>query len=278
MKTAILFAAAVVSVSSVPIMAQQATPAQENPAAPVQANESATAQATAGSATTTRAARVPIPPVSCELAGKLDSKSAKAGDAVVVKTHENIRTADGTVVPRGARLVGHVTDVQAHDSAQTDAHLTIAFDHAEWSGGHTLAIRAVIEGVTPPDYALAGTSQNDDLASGQMGAGSRGGTRGGGGILGATNSTTGNLGSRLDATAGGTLRDTGLAADSRVNATLGATTSLVPHVTGISGVLLSSDASGAATTSGTLSCSRKNVHLDSGTQLVLVVSAAAPAR
>ena len=50
-----------------------------------------------------------------ELDGKLDSKTAKVGDRVVLKTMDKVQTSDGTVIPRGSRLVGHVTEVQAYD-------------------------------------------------------------------------------------------------------------------------------------------------------------------
>ena len=43
--------------------------------------------------------------MSGELQDKLDSKTAKVGDSVVVKT------ADGTEIPKGTKLVGRVTDV-----------------------------------------------------------------------------------------------------------------------------------------------------------------------
>ena len=51
-----------------------------------------------------------------ELEGKLDSRTAKVGDRVVLKTTEKVLTADGTVIPRGTRLVGHITQVQPRDS------------------------------------------------------------------------------------------------------------------------------------------------------------------
>jgi len=47
--------------------------------------------------------------------------------------------------------------------------------------------------------------------------------------------------------------------------------SLAAHTTGVRGVMLSGDATGA--TSGTLSAANKNIHLDSGTQMVLGVAA-----
>jgi hypothetical protein len=53
---------------------------------------------------------------------------------------------------------------------------------------------------------------------------------------------------------------------------VGATGSLAAHATGIPGVMLAGDASGSA--SGMLTASRKNIHLDSGTQMVMGVAAA----
>ncbi len=40
-------------------------------------------------------------PVSGDLQGKLDSKSAKPGDPVILKTNDKVRAADGTVIPKG---------------------------------------------------------------------------------------------------------------------------------------------------------------------------------
>jgi hypothetical protein len=234
-------------------------------------------------------------PVNCELAGKLDSKSAKVGDAVVAKTRESVRAADGTIIPKGANLVGHIADVQAHSSSEAESHLGIVFDRVEWSGGHSLPIHSVIQGIAPPLNAFASGSAGDDdsLASPVgAGAGSRGmaNTRGGGilgGTAGAAGSAAGNLGSNLGAntsnlgaSAGGTLRtageataetagNTGAVASTGVGAATSA--SMGAHATGVPGVMLAGDASGS--TAGTLSASRRNVHLDSGTQLTIAVAA-----
>jgi hypothetical protein len=233
-------------------------------------------------------------PVNCELAGKLDSKTAKNGDAVVAKTKESLRTADGTAIPKGAKLVGHVTDVQAHTSSQPESHLTIAFDRAEWSGGHSLPIHSVIQAVTPPTNAFASESGDsyDSLSGPIGGAGSRGtgnARGGGGGLVGGTASTagsaTGNLGSNvgsnasnLGANAGGVVRTAGETTGNVgavANTGVGAATSasMGAHATGVPGVMLAGDASGA--TAGTLSASKRNVHLDSGTQLTIAFSATA---
>jgi hypothetical protein len=92
------------------------------------------------------------------------------------------------------------------------------------------------------------------------------------------------VGSGLDTTASNTLGTTGNVtgdASGALNATgrvAGSTTgdlsgagSLAARATAIPGVMLSGDATGSA--SGVLTDSKKNIHLDSGTQMVLGVAA-----
>jgi hypothetical protein len=222
-------------------------------------------------------------PVHGELVGKLDSKSAKAGDTVVVKTKETIKTADGTELPKGSRLVGHVTQVEARGSGQADSSMSIVFDRAELKNGNQLAIHSVIESVAPPASAVASDSfdAGDSLAapSGGMHAVGGGGGRAGGALLGgaagSTASATGGVASSLGSTTGSALHATEGATAGLGNGlheATGASGSLTSQATGIPGVMLAGSATGS--TSGTLTASRKNVHLDSGTQMVLGVAGA----
>ncbi|MGC1463837.1 MAG: hypothetical protein WA802_16670 [Terracidiphilus sp.] len=231
-------------------------------------------------------------PVTGELEGKLDSKTAKPGDRIVLKTDKKMQTADGTLIPKGSRLVGHVTEVQAHEKDHAESQLGLAFDHAELKDGQSMAIHSMIESVQPSAGAIAGGSMaNEDaldapMASGGggMGAGARGGGRvGGGGLLGGAvggaTQTTGRVGSDLGSTTGGAVRTTsnlsGDATGDLAHGVSGATQgagSLGARATGLPGVMLNGDAAGSA--SGMLSAANKNVHLDSGTQMVLGISAA----
>jgi hypothetical protein len=242
-------------------------------------------------------------PVNTELVGKLDSKTARAGDPVVVKTIGKTRTADGMVIPKGTRLIGRVTEVEAHRRGNQDSRLGLAFDRAELRNGQSIAIRSVIESVSPSQAAMNAAAMGDEdmFASGPvggsmaMGGGAIGGARSGGGLLGggsravaggagsmaggtvnAVGSSTGNAGARVGSAAGGGLNAAGATAMGAGNGTLrGAAAgsgSLAAHATGLPGVMLGGDASGGA--SGMLSASRKNVHLDSGTQLLVGVSSA----
>jgi hypothetical protein len=304
MKFTMCFVAALVLFSSFPVLTQKAD-------AKVQQGASATAsgssvnqssQANANAQVSASAeGTAEMRPVSGELAEKLDSKSAKIGDAVVVKTTQTAHTADGAVIPKGSRILGHVAEVKAHGKGSEDALLTVMFDRAELKGGQSIRIHSVIESVAPPVSVATSMDNEDSLAGGVGGMRSSGGGRTGGGLAGGAVSGGGSLAGSVGGVAGSSTRSlessgnatqSGLA--SAGNGTLGAASqasgnataatagdlqaaaggALAAHATGISGLMLAGDATGA--TSGTLSASHKNVHLDGGTQMVLGVSAAPP--
>ncbi|MGA3047682.1 MAG: hypothetical protein ABSD67_13715 [Terracidiphilus sp.] len=292
MKTARLLEFALVALSSLSVVAQQASAtAQQSTAADVSGGGQVSqpgAQAS-GSASRFAAVEREMRPVNTELTGKLDSKTAKAGDLVVVKTTEAMRTADGTAIPKGSRLLGHVTFVQSHGKESENSQMAIQFNRAELKGGQSVAIVSEIESVSPSATAMAMSStQSDDslanVAGGGMGSGRMGGgAPGGGGLAGGAvggvtggsartaAGTTGRMGTGLGATADDTVRGS-VGAVSNVGMTAGASGGFTAHATGIRGVLLAADATGA--TSGILSASKQNIHLDSGSQLMLGVTTA----
>jgi hypothetical protein len=119
------------------------------------------------------------------------------------------------------------------------------------------------------------------VGGGSMGGAVRGGGRAGSGLVGGAVGSAGGVTSSVAPTANGVARDTGAVASTATTDAVGnvhgaatATESLGAHATAIPGVTLAGDASGSA--SGTLSAANRNVHLDSGSQLVLGVAAAGP--
>jgi hypothetical protein len=286
---AIGFSVAVVTLGGAPLLVSQQAGASAQQSGSVsapgaQANESANASAS-----------VAMRPVTGELENKLDTKSARAGDPVVLKTSQKIKAADGTEIPKGSRLVGHVTEVQAHAKGQADSRMGLQFDRVELKNGQSLAIHSMIQSVQPNPEAVAAASMASDDAFGSPGgggavsAGAAGGARGGGvggGVVGGATSAAGRVGSDIGSTAGGavgTTRDLGADATGDVTRGVGGVTretsgavggsaSMGVHSTGIPGVMLHGDASGSA--SGMLSASNQNIHLDSGTQMVVGIAAA----
>ncbi len=251
------------------------------------------------------AARANMRPVSGELERKLDSKTARVGEPVVLKTTKKMRTAGGIVIPSGSRLVGHVTEVQPHTRRHQPSSLGIAFDRVELKNGQSFAIRSVIASVSPSPASLEAASfENENAFAGPAGGGmaAGGGAMGGGsaaigrasggligggaGMVGGATSNLGRVGSGLASTAGGTMN----AGDNGINAagdlaggasgdlhrglggSAGAVGSLGAHATEIPGVMLDSSVAGSA--SGMLLAARQNVQLESGTRMVLDLAAA----
>jgi hypothetical protein len=256
-------------------------------------NASGSARANRGSASASSnsyaVSSADLRPVKGQLEGKLDSKTAKAGDTVVLKTSEKMKTASGLVIPKGSRLIGHVTEVQAHSKEQAESRMGLEFDRVELRGGHAMAIHSMIESVSPSPAAMAAASmENEDaidapMGSGAVGGGMAGGGRLGGGLVGGavggSAMTAGQIGSGLGSTAGTAMRTTsnvgGAAAGnlgSGVRGVASESSFVGTRATGIQGVMLTGDA--ASSTSGTLSAANRNVHLASGTQMVVGIAAA----
>jgi hypothetical protein len=165
--------------------------------------------------------------ITAELDGKLDSKSAKVGDRVTLKTTDKVQISDGTVIPRGSRLVGHITQVQAHDNDRAVAQLAVAFDHFELKNGQTVAVHSLIRTVRPSAAIMSmngidtGNSMDaSTMGPGRMGAGRAGDSTlsGGLGAGGSTSTAAGGLGGDI---AGGAANRTSLGTSSDATANLG---------------------------------------------------------
>jgi hypothetical protein len=286
----LVLTAAILSVGAPLLIAQQVDPRGQQ-------NGSASAPAAHANESANASAAVQMRPVTGELENKLDTKSAKTGDPVVLKTSQKMKAADGTEIPKGSRLVGHVTEVQAHAKGQPESRMGLQFDRVELKNGQSFPIHSMIQSVQPNPAAVAAASMaNDDAFSspsgaGAMSAGSSANMRGGGPAGGVTSAAQ-RVGPDVGSTAGGAVdasRDVGTDAARDLNRGMegvgGTTTGAVSDAgrvagatsagirsTGIPGVMLKTDASGLA--SGMLSASNQNIHLDSGTQIVVGIAAA----
>jgi hypothetical protein len=235
-------------------------------------------------------------PVTGELDGKLDSRTARVGDRVVLKTMDKVQTSDGTVIPKGSRLVGHVTEAQAYDPAHGTAQIAIAFDHAELKNGQSIAIYTLIGGVVPSGGAIADLqnreNREDDGGGGGMmgmpvptGAVVNGGRmddgHGGGGPGGATNSVDRASDTAVGewrrdqanqnstpGSAGNTTAQGGGRLSTPTGAHAVAAARAVPRTTQIPGVLLA----GNSSSSGVLLSLIRNIQFESGTEIQLGVA------
>lgn len=112
-----------------------------------------------------------------ELNSGLDSKKLKAGDAITAHTTEAMKSADArTIMPRGTKLQGHVTQAEARNKGGNASTLGIQFDKATLKDGGEIALNVVIQAIAPRQSTdvpreddsptSIGTSQTSPMAGG----------------------------------------------------------------------------------------------------------------
>lgn len=274
MKAATVIAVALAAFSSFPSPAQQQQEQQ-----PQQTQAAPAARQQDPAARQPSAAAAQLKPVTGELMDKLDSKSAKQGDSVVVKTNEDIVFPGGANIPKGSKLVGHITNVQARAEGKENSQIAIQFDHAELKGGQNMAIESVIKSLSP---AAGNGSATDNAVPGSYGASPQGAPSGTASSAPAMNGSSSNTANNRAGLASNTTAQPG-ATDQTTSGGMPEPGSIVARsgnvairTTAIQGVLLANDINGLPFTnaSGMLLGARRDIHLDGGTQMVVAVAAA----
>jgi hypothetical protein len=275
MKIANILAAAALGAASISLTAQQPAASEPQPTSPppLAAEQTSPAAQPSYKVTTSGAAATEaMSPVKRELVDKLDSKTAKAGDNVVIKTQSTMKTADGTEIPKGSKLIGHVTGVKPSGSANENSQVALQFDRAELKSGQSLPIHSELQSLSPSDSGSnAGVpdtmaSAPPTVAPGGMNGGPAGSATpgaptqpqmGDGGAASANNPNPGVIAGTIVARTG----------------------NIAIRTTSIPGVLLASNEPGQqdprmAESSGILLGPKHDVHLDGGTKVVIRVAAA----
>lgn len=243
----------------------QSTPAAQQATPPA-------ATASPGTSSLPAAPVAELRPVNGELVSKLDTKTAKTGDDVVVQTKASVKTADGTEIPKGTKLMGHVVAVQSSASGQ-NSQVALKLDHAQLDGGQNLAIQSQIQ-------SIGATGSGNDAAS-SPGAASESPTSG------AANANSGaNPGSEAGAasapgyTPGYSPKSAGASSGAPTAGTVVARNGKIAiATTNIPDVLLANNAPGQQDprmeqASSILLGAKKDVQLDGGTPMVIALAVA----
>jgi hypothetical protein len=90
------------------------------------------------------------PAVTAELQTRIDTRSAKVGDAISAETTEKGKLPDGTEIPRGAKLIGVITDVRAAKDGGGTSMLALKFQQVVPKHGSPTAIHGGLVAVAPP--------------------------------------------------------------------------------------------------------------------------------
>lgn len=194
-------------------------------------------------------------PVVGRLAGKLDARNAKAGDLVLLRTTENTITARGIEIPKGSRIVGHITAVETKEQGG-DSRITIQFDKAEINGRRNLAIRSVLQAVGTSAAAASDASRAQPGSDGSPGGSQPGVATLQGGSAAGTAPTAARPGAP------------------KVGTVIAHSGSLAIRTTAVPGVLLAGNDNGQPlpNAAGALVGSRQDVHLDGGTVMVVAIA------
>jgi hypothetical protein len=311
MKAATVIAVALATFSSFPSTAQQATqqqpsqqqpmqqqpmqqqpmqqPTQQQPDQQNQQPSGATAPTTPGSqsqpgsaSSGSVASAVELKPVTGQLVGNLDTKSAKRGDSVVVKTEEDVKASGGADIPKGSKLMGHITNVQARGEGKENSQVAIQFDKAELKGGQTVAIESVIQSVSPASGSGAENGLPNAPGANPAAPSTSNGTTSSSSSATSTNGSSSSM-SQNNSRPGSETGATGQPGQTEQSANSGTPApgtivarngNVAIRMTAIPGVLLANALNGQpfANASGLLVGARRDIHLDEGTRMVVAVA------
>jgi len=209
-----------------------------------------------------------------ELNKSVDAKKAKAGQEVVAKSLGDLRDNGGNVViPRGSKLVGHVTTVKAASKQDPQSSLGIIFDKVEVKQGKEakqIGMHAAIQALEKPQPSPM-MQEQEPAGGGGAPSGSGGGAMGGGqpGTMpggGGGKTSGGAPGSQAGDMGGGNM---GVPAAQPSAGSAAAINANSRGVIGDSNLTLSQQAS--PTEGSVIRSTHGNVKLDGGTLLVLRV-------
>src|SRR5438270_5907597 len=101
------------------------------------------------------------------LNSSLDSKKAKPGEQITAHTTEAVKSTDGRVIlPKGTKLIGHVTQASARTNGQEQAVLAIQFDKAVLKDKQEMPLNVTIQAIATPQQQAPSSAYGGSSAGG----------------------------------------------------------------------------------------------------------------
>jgi hypothetical protein len=135
------------------------TPVQQAQSSTPAANGQSSAQTSMAAKTEVAPAAAPAPAAQpqskgsymlVELTKGLTAKKLKPGDKVKAEVAQDVVSHGKVIIPVETELIGHVTEVCPHDSANPESRLGIVFDKILLKHFHDINFQAVVQTVAPP--------------------------------------------------------------------------------------------------------------------------------
>src|SRR5258707_15310530 len=96
----------------------------------------------------------------------IDSKKCKPGDAVTAHTTEAAKSEGKTVIPKGSKLVGHVTQASARAKGESESALGIVFDKAILKNGQEVPLNVAIQAIASAQSSASAAGADLDTMGG----------------------------------------------------------------------------------------------------------------
>ena len=197
-----------------------------------------------------------------ELESVIDVRKSEVGDQVILKTTKAIKQNGEVIVPKGANLIGRITEIKRKTKDDATSEVGMVFERIQGKNLDIPVNASIVSIVSGSANAAAG----DLFAADAMGSGSAGGSASarpssggsGGGLLGGVGSTVGGLVNTTTSTAAGA---TGTVTNT-ASSTLSGTTNTLGRT--VNGLQISQSASGSANSSSNISAQGKDVRVEKG--------------
>ena len=189
--------------------------------------------------------------IHAELMKPIDAKTSKVGDEVLAETTQDVKSGGKVLVPTGSKLVGRIMGVRLQNSEQTTSQVGIAFNRAILKNGKEIPVALSVQAIGSSRLAASAAAPARGGAVLRAEAGSAKAT-----MVNTSAHPTGGTANKLDHPS------------AAVSPSLPASSE---GVVGLPGLSLFSQTTPFATAS-VISSRDKNVHLDSGTEMILRVN------
>lgn len=193
----------------------------------------------------------------------VDARKNKPGDEVVAKSTQDVKSEGRVVIPKGSKIIGHITEAKARAKGQAESTVGIVFDRAILKSGSEMPLALGIQAV---GSGRANAAADDSALAGGSASGSSYGRASAGGVVGGVQSTAGSVVNTAGSAAGTTLNT----ASATGGSVAGHLSSASHGASGLPGLVLATDASNS-TNDSVISSKSTNVRLDSGTEMILSV-------
>lgn len=205
--------------------------------------------------------------LSAQLEQTLDVKKARVGDEVILKVTKAVKQNGETIIPKGANLIGRVTQVQQKTKDTAVSRLGVVFDRIRGQNLNS-PISATIVSITnaganlaAEDADISGTSSSSGRVMTQSSTSNNNSS--GDGLLGGVTNTVGGVVNTTTKTVGGVTNTAGQ--------TLGNTTQTLGQT--VNGIRISPSVGASAGSSTTLSAANRNLRVEKGANFQMQLNA-----